>query len=151
MNNVVVIIHPGEADEDGPLFSAAVAESEKIGPLRARDMIPKAWGGIFQRRFVPAYELLPNSTELALELAQKGITHLALLTGDCHEADPFYFGKGELVNGMSIACFYSEATDLYIFMHCPNCGQIVVTWLAAQQEVWSANDLGKTQEARTIH
>jgi hypothetical protein len=151
VNNILVIVHPQEADEDGPLFEGAVAASPKRGPLRAREMIPRGWGGVFQRRFLPAFEVYPNDFDVQKEIAQSGITHVALLTGDCHQADPFYFGQGQQVNGMSILCWYDEKRDLYSFFHCAKCGTIILTWLAMKQETWSADNSGPTKEARTIH
>lgn len=150
MNDIVVIIHPKEEVDGEVEFEAAVAQSTKAmaGELTAREMTPKAWGGIFQRRFIPAYEITQMDQ---VELAKSGVTHLALLTGDCHTADPFYFGQGDEVNGMSIMCWYNQNTDRYSFMHCQKCGEILIGWLGLKQEAWSVDDSGTQKETRTLH
>lgn len=149
MNDIVVVIHPGDEDEEGVQFEAAVAQSSKGGEfLTAKEMSPKAWGGIFQRRLIPAYEITQMDQVV---LAKQGITHVALLTGDTLQADPFYFGQGEAVNGQSIMCWYSEQADRYLFMHCQDCGEMLIGWLGVKQEEWSALDSGPKKETRTLH
>lgn len=147
MNDFVVLIRPQAGDVDGPLFLGAIAQSTKTGPLPAREMIPSAWGNIFQRRFLPQFEVnvLDEVTRV-----KEGITHLSLLTGDCDAADPFFFGK-EPVNGASLLCWYNADTDLYHFVHCRDCAVLLSGWLAMKQEEWNADDLGTQEEARTLN
>jgi hypothetical protein len=149
VNDIVIVIQPKDEINGECEFEAAVCQSTKGGDaLTAGEMTPKAWCGIFQRRLIPAYEIKQMDQ---VALAKTGITHLALLTGDCDAADPFYFGQGEEVNGQSIMCWYNQNTDRYSFMHCQDCGEMLIGWLGLQQEVWSVVDNGKKKETRTLH